>query len=118
MKLSESVFVAESHSSSIQQIMSDVENVKIEGGQYHNMILPKNITAYRDTTSAPEKSRADVEQFLNKLKIHTFMWNRDDEKNSYLLFKYQSKHLKEPIGYKVTVPFIEKFDKHKKASVQ
>lgn len=78
------------------------------------MILPRNITAYRDTRSEPEASRAEVERFLNKLNIHTFMWNRDDEKNAYLLFKYQSKHLKEPIGYKVSVPYIEKFDKHKK----
>lgn len=76
------------------------------------MILPNKITAYKSSDTQPETSRAEVERFLNKLDIKTFMWNRDTPESSYLLFKYKSKHLTEPIAYKVSVPFIEKRGAH------
>ena len=78
------------------------------------MILPKNITAYKDSSASPEHSRAEVERFLSKMGISTYMWNRDDETKAYLLFKYKSRYVKEPIAYKVAVPFIEKYDPSKK----
>lgn len=77
------------------------------------MILPKNITAYNRSETTSDTSRLDVERFLSKMGVATYMWNRDHPEKSFLLFKYQSKHLKEPIAYKVAVPFIEKYDKSK-----
>ena len=78
------------------------------------MILPRNITAYKGTDATADASRAEAERFLSKMGISTYMWNRDNTEKSYLLFKYKSKYVKEPIAYKVSVPFIEKFDKHKR----
>ena len=54
------------------------------------------------------------EKVLSKLGISTYMWNRNDVEHSYLLFKYKSRYVKVPIAYKVAVPFIEKYDRHKK----
>lgn len=78
------------------------------------MILPKHITAYSDSDASPETSRAEVEKFLLKFGIKTFMWNRDSPENTYLLFKYNSTKTNEPMAFKVNVPFIEKYDPHKK----
>jgi len=72
------------------------------------MILPKHIRAYERSGTSPETSRTEVEKFLLKFNVKTFMWNRDTPEKSYLLFKYKSKYMPEPIAYKVTIPFIEK----------
>lgn len=78
------------------------------------MILPKHITAYKGTDCTVEHSKAEVEKFLQKMGITTYLWNRDDPSKAYLLFKYKSKYHPEPIAYKISIPFIEKFDPSKK----
>ncbi len=64
--------------------------------------------AYATSKVTPAHSRAEVEDLLSKFKITKTMWMREDPNVSYFVFEKPFDGVKQPLAYKVSVPFIEK----------
>ena len=74
-------------------------------------MIPKT-NLYKASTVSPAHSRADVEELLEKFGCsNKFAWKRDNPESSFLAFQRDvdiEGIIKQPLTYKVSIPFIEK----------
>ena len=81
----------------------------------YNMI-PK-VKNYLDTPVSSRKTRFDTEELLeNKFGVKKVMWKIESPENSYFAFQYTPEGMKEPLTYKIQVPFIEKQRRERKGN--
>lgn len=71
------------------------------------------VNAYKGTPVSSAKTRFETEEMLEKkFAITTTIWKRDQPENTWFGFQYQPKESQKLITYKISIPFIEKYDAH------
>ena len=77
-------------------------------------MIPK-INNYKDTDVSPARTRFETEEMLEKkFGVRTTIWKKNDPENTYFGFQYTPTEIKEPLTYKIQVPFIEKKQRKEK----